>query len=128
MEMSVPQRNHVVNLSTLIFQNYLPQDEDEDNLSKGSSKKSTCCPPKDGFKIIVAGCIIFGLALTIGLIVDTYTGKPPRGHGGIASDSGVCSNIGFKILHDQSGSAVDAAVAVALCETVVQPGSTGLSR
>ena len=90
-------------------------------------RKNQKCSPQDGFKLIVAGCVLFGLSLTAGVIIDTFMKKPPSGHGGVASDSQECSNIGLEILH-QGGSAVDSAVASMICLAVVRPASTGLSR
>ena len=89
--------------------------------------KTQKCSPQDGFKLIVAGCVLFGLSLTAGVIIDTFMKKPPSGHGGVASDSQECSNIGLEILH-QGGSAVDSAIASMICLAVVRPASTGLSR
>jgi gamma-glutamyltranspeptidase len=47
-------------------------------------------------------------------------------HGAVAADHPVCSNVGLKILRDEGGNAVDAAVAVALCLGVANPASSGL--
>lgn len=46
-------------------------------------------------------------------------------HGAVATDSANCSLIGTKILH-KGGNAVDAAIAAALCTTVLLPHKTGL--
>jgi gamma-glutamyltranspeptidase/glutathione hydrolase/leukotriene-C4 hydrolase len=44
----------------------------------------------------------------------------------VAADSSRCSEIGRDVLSQQSGNAIDAAVAVALCEGVVNPVASGL--
>ena len=93
---------------------------------KSLSKSSKCQPP-DGFKLIVIGCVLFALSLTIGVVVDTFTKKQQTGHGGIVSDSPQCSKIGVQILN-AGGTAVDAAISSAICLAVVKPGSTSLSR
>jgi len=88
--------------------------------------KKNKCIPNDGFKLIVVGCILFALSLTAGVVVDTFLKKVPTGHGGVASDSPECSEIGVKILHN-GGTAVDSAIATMICLAVVKPAGTGLS-
>eukprot|EP00795_Rhopilema_esculentum_P008506 gene8506-14506_t len=109
-------------------QNYEKFENDEAPMEAKEEKPATNhkCAPQDGFKLIVAGCILFALSLTAGVVVDTFLRKAPTGHGGVASDSQECSNIGISILHD-GGTAVDAAIATMLCLTVTRPSSTGLT-
>ncbi|GKZ00415.1 hypothetical protein MPSEU_000994400 [Mayamaea pseudoterrestris] len=47
-------------------------------------------------------------------------------NGAVASDHALCSQMGRAILEDAGGNAVDAAVTVALCLGVANPGSSGL--
>ena len=47
-------------------------------------------------------------------------------NGAVASDNKVCSVMGTKIMQEQDGNAVDAAVATALCLGVVNPASSGI--
>lgn len=96
----------------------------EGNEEKGNKNK---CSPQDGFKLIVAGCVLFALSLTAGVIVDAFLKKGPTGHGGVASDSQACSNIGAEVLHS-GGTAVDSAVATIICLAVTKPADMGLSR
>jgi gamma-glutamyltranspeptidase/glutathione hydrolase/leukotriene-C4 hydrolase len=46
--------------------------------------------------------------------------------GMVAADSSRCSEIGRNVLSQQRGNAIDAAVAVALCQGVVNPVASGL--
>jgi gamma-glutamyltranspeptidase len=47
-------------------------------------------------------------------------------NGAVAADHPVCSEVGLRILQEQNGNAVDAAVAVTLCLGVANPASSGL--
>jgi gamma-glutamyltranspeptidase len=47
-------------------------------------------------------------------------------HAAVAADHPHCSNMGMAILQEQGGNAVDAAVTVALCLGVANPGSSGM--
>ncbi|XP_028402412.1 glutathione hydrolase 1 proenzyme-like [Dendronephthya gigantea] len=83
------------------------------------------CVQPGGLRVIIAGSIIFALAVTVALIVDIYTGDHNVGHGVVSSDSAQCSMIGESILK-KGGSAVDAAIATTLCVGVVCPESSGI--
>eukprot|EP00794_Sanderia_malayensis_P011955 gene11955-13192_t len=101
-------------------------DKKESNELKSKEKKKNKCLPQDGFKFIVAGCVLFALSLTIGVVIDTFTKKPVTGHGAVSSDSQICSDVGISILR-QGGNAVDAAISSAICLAIVKPGSSGLA-
>ena len=47
-------------------------------------------------------------------------------HAAVSADSKMCSEYGVKILRDQNGNAVDAAIATALCVGVVNAQSAGI--
>ena len=47
-------------------------------------------------------------------------------HGAVSCDDKRCSKIGARIMEENGGSAVDAAVAAMFCLSVVQPESSGL--
>ena len=89
--------------------------------------KKPKCVPRDGFTLIVIGCMLFALSLTAGVIFDTLLKKGPSGHGGVASDSQVCSDIGVEVLHN-GGTAIDSAIATMICLGVMKPAGMGLSR
>ena len=71
--------------------------------------------------------MLFALSLTAGVIFDTILKKGPSGHGGVASDSQACSDIGAEMLHN-GGTAVDSAIATVICLAIVKPAGMGLSR
>jgi gamma-glutamyltranspeptidase len=47
-------------------------------------------------------------------------------HGAVPADHPICSQMGLNILQQEGGNAVDAAVTVALCLGVANPGSSGM--
>ncbi|XP_071941846.1 glutathione hydrolase 1 proenzyme-like isoform X2 [Antedon mediterranea] len=80
----------------------------------------------DGLKVIVLSSIIFGLAITIAMVITIVSGMEqitPKG--AVSTGSQQCSDIGGDILKDQ-GSAVDAAIAAMFCIGVVHSQSGGI--
>ncbi|XP_046584344.1 glutathione hydrolase 1 proenzyme-like [Haliotis rubra] len=77
-------------------------------------------------RVIIVSAIVFAVAVTVSLILTIYLGPPQIGeHAAVASDVGVCSDMGLVILK-KGGNAVDAAVTTLLCLGVVNSHSSGL--
>ncbi|XP_002731597.1 scoloptoxin SSD14-like [Saccoglossus kowalevskii] len=106
-----------------------------DQDTKDSNDKATrcSCTRKQVIFIVVIGLLIFALVIaTIVAIRVTQdqqliTTPSPNGfnNGAVASDYTECSEAGRDVLQD-GGSAVDAAIATALCLGVVQSESSGI--
>ncbi|XP_071112216.1 glutathione hydrolase 1 proenzyme-like [Haliotis cracherodii] len=87
-------------------------------------KKSTL--QSFSLRVIIISAIVFAVAVTVALILSIYLGPPQIGeHGAVASDVGVCSEMGLAILK-KGGNAVDSAVTTLLCLGVVNSHSSGL--
>ncbi|KAK3579884.1 hypothetical protein CHS0354_025747 [Potamilus streckersoni] len=88
--------------------------------------KAILADQSKGLKIIVTGCIVFSVIITVALVLSIYLGKPQIGaHGAVAADVEECSEIGLNILKI-GGNAVDAAIASMFCVGVVNAQSSGL--
>ncbi|XP_067666065.1 glutathione hydrolase 1 proenzyme-like [Haliotis asinina] len=89
-----------------------------------SGQKSTL--QSFSLRVIIVSTIVFAVAVTVSLILTIYLGPPQIGeHAAVASDVGVCSDMGLVILK-KGGNAVDAAVTTLLCLGVVNSHSSGL--
>uniref|UniRef100_A0A1I8JBY0 Gamma-glutamyltransferase n=1 Tax=Macrostomum lignano TaxID=282301 RepID=A0A1I8JBY0_9PLAT len=84
------------------------------------------CPPPRGMTLIVLVSVIFSAAVTLALILTIIFGEPQvQRLGAVAADTTEAGKCGLEMLTN-GGSAVDAAVAAALCNAVIQYPITGL--
>ena len=74
--------------------------------------------------VIFAGLITVALLISIALGLNDEMKAKTYTRGAVASDSGQCSELGFKVL--KKGSAVDAAIATLTCMGVVRMQSAGI--
>ncbi|XP_069118735.1 glutathione hydrolase 1 proenzyme-like [Argopecten irradians] len=110
---------------------------DEEDIRKRVTKKDKTS--RTQFCVFVVFAVLVIIALAVGLFFLTNGTKPgtPKPHpspsvlgkykhAALATDHSICSEIGRKILQDQGGSSVDAALAVQVCYSVIQPQSSGI--
>lgn len=93
---------------------------------KADKDEKKCCG--DGFKVIVAGCIIFASVVGIGLAVDIYSRRlRSLNHSYVAiTDAKECTDTAKSVLK-QGGNAVDATIAGIFCLVVVRPDQISLA-
>lgn len=103
-------------------------DDDDDGISSAPMPTSTPVfgPLLDSEdEIGVHSCGAYFEPVDIMKLKDSSTAENLP-NGAVASDNKVCSVMGTKIMQEQDGNAVDAAVAAALCLGVVNPASSGI--
>ena len=103
-------------------------DDDDDGISSAPMPTSTPVfgPLLDSEdEIGVHSCGSYFEPVDIMKLKDSSTAENLP-NGAVASDNKVCSVMGTKIMQEQDGNAVDAAVATALCLGVVNPASSGI--
>ncbi|ESN92135.1 hypothetical protein HELRODRAFT_194397 [Helobdella robusta] len=84
------------------------------------------CEIQEEFRNIILFSIFFSASITIALICTIYLGPPPADlHAAVSSRNGRCSKLGTPMLL-KGGNIVDTAVAVSLCEAVLNPAEYGL--
>ncbi|XP_057309310.1 glutathione hydrolase 7-like isoform X2 [Hydractinia symbiolongicarpus] len=93
---------------------------------RADKDEKKCCG--DGFKVIVAGCIIFASVIGIGLAVDIYSRRlRSLNHSYVAiTDAKECTDTAKSVLK-QGGNAVDATIAGIFCLVVVRPDQISLA-
>ena len=85
----------------------------------------------DSLSLLIIGGVVFAGLVTLGLLISIALGlnDDMRGslytRGAVASDSSVCSEIGYEVLK-KNGSGVDAAIATLTCLGVVRFHTAGI--
>lgn len=106
-------------------------DEDEDSDKAVEPTVKICGRQFDSLSLLIICGVLFAGVVTLGLLISIALGLNDnmRGstyiRGAVASDSSVCSEIGYGILK-KNGSAVDAAIATLTCLGVVRFHSAGI--
>lgn len=107
-----------------------------------SPAASRCCPcsrpsgswQEDGLRLTVVCMFVFAIGVTVALIVHVaalhHQGGAPASSGRqsankVVADSAECSGLGEQVL-EMGGNAVDAAVAAAICQSLVEPHVSGM--